>query len=1247
MRNYCVSSLIAGVCLFMSGAAGAATIVVNTTADVLGTNDGICSLRGAVRAINMFEPVDGCVAGDGNDTITFAPELTGQTIVLNLAGPDENNNETGDLDILPRVDGGSLVITGPGTSADSIIIDGGAQAGISTPDRIFHIIRNKDTALVEFSNLTLRNGAVGGPSTSARGGGAILAENNEEIPHPIGLFRLNNVVIANNTVQGGFGSGGGGVFVDDIGTLEIIDSVISGNTLTTTSPANGGGFYVRQVGPVSIASSDFSDNSLVALTGAGGGFAAGTDSFSTSGSVASVTIDQSQFIGNSVTTSAGTGADFGPDAMGGGVALLNVSGALTTTASNFATNTLEVSTTTFSGDAAGGGLYVSDVGQATVTQTEFNNNSATVEDGAARGGGVYIRFATAINFTGGGASNNKLTTVLGDAQVGGNTEGGGLWTSFGDLQIDGSVFSNNKLSAAKAMAHGGGMSVQELSSLGVNASEFSNNTLSGGQSAAGGGVWVGGVSNTPAITSSEFASNDVSAPTVSGGGLFLESSGTDSSPFASISVVTTRFTDNRLTATARDARGSGLWLSTSTNATATIRRSEFSRNRAATLGPLSTDPGPTPVAYGSGLYIDMAGCSDTVACVQLQNSTLSGNALIAQNARAGGAGLFVLTKSSNAIVGFNNVTVANNAINADTANGGGFAVADSVRLELANSLIATNNGGNSPDCATSITSVGGSQSGTIVSRGFNLVGNPSGCSFTAAQGDLLGNEVQAIDPMLGALGDNGGATRTHALLANSPAIDVGNPDTPTGVSPNCMSADQRGSLRPQDGNGDGDARCDIGALERAASANAPPTVDNPIDVRTLQSNDDQITIDLSTVFSDPENGPLTYSAVSSNPASVLASTSGAQLIITPVADGVVTVDVTATDQLGATATDSLTVIVANQAPVIDNAIPNQSLSANGSPQSFDLSTVFSDPDNDPLTFTVESDNPAVVTAAIDGNLLTISPGQDGNATISVTATDDLNAAATDQFDVNVEVGNQPPNIISPISDQTERAGGDAVTFDLSMVFADPDKDALTFTATSSDPQVVTAELQGSSLTLTPVAKGNVSIDVTASDPSEAAVTDTLVFVVTEANRAPVVIAGIPDQNLPANSSKTVDLTKVFEDPDGDTLYFFANSSNPNVVSVEPIGSDGILTLTAGVPGSATVTVTAQDTSGTQAFSRIRMGGDGGSNAALGGGAGGGCVMTGLGNGGFDPMLLLLISLSLCGVVLSRRRRVHGNQDSTE
>ena len=69
-------------------------------------------------------------------------------------------------------------------------------------------------------------------------------------------------------------------------------------------------------------------------------------------------------------------------------------------------------------------------------------------------------------------------------------------------------------------------------------------------------------------------------------------------------------------------------------------------------------------------------------------------------------------------------------------------------------------------------------------------------------------------PQLGPLQNNGGRTQTHAPLPGSPAIDGGG-DCVDNVGA-LLATDQRGFFRTADGDGDGTARCDIGAYEAKA-----------------------------------------------------------------------------------------------------------------------------------------------------------------------------------------------------------------------------------------------------------------------------------------------------------------------------------------------------------------------------------------------------------------------------------------------
>ena len=60
------------------------------------------------------------------------------------------------------------------------------------------------------------------------------------------------------------------------------------------------------------------------------------------------------------------------------------------------------------------------------------------------------------------------------------------------------------------------------------------------------------------------------------------------------------------------------------------------------------------------------------------------------------------------------------------------------------------------------------------------------------------------NPLIGPLQDNGGVTNTHAIAANSPAVDAG---------ANCSGADQRGQLRRR--------ACDAGAYEFQGTPTPP------------------------------------------------------------------------------------------------------------------------------------------------------------------------------------------------------------------------------------------------------------------------------------------------------------------------------------------------------------------------------------------------------------------------------------------
>lgn len=172
---------------------------------------------------------------------------------------------------------------------------------------------------------------------------------------------------------------------------------------------------------------------------------------------------------------------------------------------------------------------------------------------------------------------------------------------------------------------------------------------------------------------------------------------------------------------------------------------------------------------GAGIYNDGG-------TLELINVTFSTN-----EARVAGGGLF-----NRGIVTAINSTFSSNGAPAGT--GGGIANAFGL-VQLKNTIVANTRSGG--DCA-----------GTITSLGHNLIEDPSGCLI---EGEATGNLI-GVNPKRGGLIEEGSEAGTYGLKARSPAIDAGSND-------GCPPTDRRGAARPQDGNGDGVAVCDIGAFE--------------------------------------------------------------------------------------------------------------------------------------------------------------------------------------------------------------------------------------------------------------------------------------------------------------------------------------------------------------------------------------------------------------------------------------------------
>ena len=74
--------------------------------------------------------------------------------------------------------------------------------------------------------------------------------------------------------------------------------------------------------------------------------------------------------------------------------------------------------------------------------------------------------------------------------------------------------------------------------------------------------------------------------------------------------------------------------------------------------------------------------------------------------------------------------------------------------------------------------------------------------------------------------------------------------------------------------------------------------------------------------------------------------------------------------------------------------------------------------------------------------------------------------------------NRPPQAVGSLADRSLTVGGAPLAMDVAAAFMDPDGDALSYSASASSP-VVSADVAGSTLTLTPVAVGEARVTVTA------------------------------------------------------------------------------------------------------------------------------------------------------------------------
>ncbi len=255
--------------------------------------------------------------------------------------------------------------------------------------------------------------------------------------------------------------------------------------------------------------------------------------------------------------------------------------------------------------------------------------------------------------------------------------------------------------------------------------------------------------------------------------------------------------------------GASAHLSSSSGAI-TVTDSGFSGADYISNGSGSVTLTRTTIAGALGTAI-----STSTSTVTLVDSSVTGSV---DSGIDSGGGSVSLTRSLVSGSGEDGINVSgggtlaavNSTISGNQGRGIGAGVGSTITL---NAVTITGNtlGGLSSGAAAGTTAVhailgpnGGANCGAAVASSSYSIDTGITCALVGT-GDL-----SITNPILGALANNGGPTLTHLPQPGSPAIDRGSNGA-------CQAVDQRGFARPVDGDGNGTATCDIGAVEVVAA----------------------------------------------------------------------------------------------------------------------------------------------------------------------------------------------------------------------------------------------------------------------------------------------------------------------------------------------------------------------------------------------------------------------------------------------
>ena len=339
---------------------------------------------------------------------------------------------------------------------------------------------------------------------------------------------------------------------------------------------------------------------------------------------------------------------------------------------------------------------------------------------------------------------------------------------------------------------------------------------------------------------------------------------------------------------------------------------------------------------------------------------------------------------------------------------------------------------------------------------------------------------------------------------------------------------------------------------------APPILLNPVNDINVLTNAPEKIIDLSNIFTDPDNNDdlINFSVKSTNTSLLNTEINNKKLIINfnKNQQGKSDIIIEANSK-GQIATDTFTVIVkaTSQSVIVAQAIENIYVLKNASDSIINLTEVFANSNDDNNLIEIglfSNSNKSLLTASVSEKKLKLSftENKTGEAEIIVTGTFNR-YVAKDTINIFVKDVNQNLYIINPIQDLITTKNAENLNIDLSSVFTDPDDNDtyIQFSVlNNTNPELISTFINEKHLELSIATNqtGFAKIVIKGS-LNNYSTTDTFTITVND----PVYHANpISDIKVQKNSEAlNIDLSSVFNDPDDDNnliqLSIVSNSSS--------------------------------------------------------------------------------------------------------